>query len=70
MYIHHKNHKAHVLPSAHSSGLQDGDVPDLATRCLYIRSTFSSDRAVGLEAMDAMGPLESMEHEEMTEVVF
>lgn len=43
---------------------QDGDVPDLATRCLYIRSTFTSDCAVGLEAM---GP---MEHEEMTEVVF
>lgn len=44
--------------------LEDGDVPDLATRCLYIRSTFTSDCAVGLEAM---GP---MEHEEMTEVVF
>ena len=59
MYIH-----IYHTVCAPAAPAQDGDVHDLATRCLYIRSTFASDRAVGLEAT---GP---MEHEEMTEVVF
>eukprot|EP00435_Cladocopium_sp_Y103_P026252 s1980_g6.t1 len=45
--------------------LEDGDVPDLATRCVDTqRSTFDRRVVQGLEAIEAM------EHEEMTEMVF